>query len=117
MLPSLTDMQSADYWLEKGNELCNNGQGQEAVKAYENSLRLRPGENQTMDCSIVNDSGLCGIYRLDIGSGGNVWSLFANCDGTNTPQFQIYQDCTEAWAAFNASMSAPGSLLSVPSFL
>jgi hypothetical protein len=62
---------------------------------------ITPGESQITDCHIVDESGLCGIYRLDVGSGGFVWSLFANCDGTNTPQFPIFLDCTEAWQAFN----------------
>lgn len=63
--------------------------------------RLSPGENQVMDCFITNDAGLCGLYRVDVVSGGNVWTLFANCDGTDTPQFPIFFDCTEAWAAYN----------------
>ena len=62
---------------------------------------VSPGEQQTMDCSIKDDAGLCGLYRIDIASGGYGWSLFANCDGTNTPQFPIYYDCTDAWAAYN----------------
>lgn len=63
--------------------------------------RISPGEQQVMDCYIQREEGLCGIYRLDITSGGFIWSLFANCDGTDTPQFQIFNDCTQAWAAFN----------------
>lgn len=62
---------------------------------------LSPGENQTVDCSISDANGLCGLYRVDITSGGNLWNLFANCDGTNTPKFQIFHDCTEAWLAYN----------------
>jgi len=63
--------------------------------------RASPGEQQTMDCYISAESGLCGLYRMDIRSGGNVWQLFANCIGDNVPQFQIFSDCTQAWAAFN----------------
>src|SRR5204862_2491447 len=66
-------------------------------------------------CSINDELGLCGIYRVDMISGGNGWQLFSNCDGTNTPQFNIYMDCTEAWAAYDplpelaiANVSAAG---------
>ena len=62
---------------------------------------ISPGESQVMDCFIEDPAGLCGLYRVDITSGGFVWNLFANCDGTDTPQFEIYQDCTEAWEAYN----------------
>jgi hypothetical protein len=64
-------------------------------------VRITPGESQVMDCSITEESGLCGIYRLDVTSGGFIWSLFANCDGTDSPQFPIFLDCTEAWSAFD----------------
>jgi tetratricopeptide (TPR) repeat protein len=40
MLPSTSDMQSAGYWLEKGNELCNSGQAEEALKAYDQALGI-----------------------------------------------------------------------------
>jgi hypothetical protein len=62
---------------------------------------LGPGESQTVDCYISDPNGLCGLYRVDITSGGNLWNLFANCDGTNTPRFIIFHDCAEAWAAYN----------------
>ncbi|MEM7244815.1 MAG: hypothetical protein AAF533_05695 [Acidobacteriota bacterium] len=62
---------------------------------------VTPGDRQTMDCFIQDDSGLCGLYRVDITSGGYVWELYANCDGAATEEFPIYFDCTEAWAAFN----------------
>lgn len=65
------------------------------------ATRMSPGEEQVMDCYINDDTGLCGLYRVDVVSGGNVWRLFANCDGTNTPQFPIFFDCTEAWSAYN----------------
>ncbi|MEM7244816.1 MAG: hypothetical protein AAF533_05700 [Acidobacteriota bacterium] len=60
---------------------------------------ISPGERQVMDCFISDESGLCGLYRVDISSGGFGWSLFANCDGTATPSFPIFFDCTEAWTA------------------
>ncbi len=63
--------------------------------------RVSPGDLQIMDCWIQNDAGLCGLYRVEVISGGNVWSLFANCDGTGTPLFPIFFDCTEAWTAYN----------------
>jgi hypothetical protein len=62
---------------------------------------VSPGEVQTMDCFISQDTGLCGLYRVRITSGGFGWSLFANCNGANTPQFQLFHDCTAAWTAYN----------------
>jgi len=38
MIPSSAE--SASYWLEKGNELCNSGQGEEAIKAYDHALSI-----------------------------------------------------------------------------
>lgn len=40
MIPSAGETNSAAYWLGKGNELCNFGQLDEAVKAYEHALSL-----------------------------------------------------------------------------
>ena len=40
VIPSAGEMQSAGFWLEKGNELCNSGQGEEAAKAYDHALRI-----------------------------------------------------------------------------
>jgi len=63
--------------------------------------RLSPGEYQTMDCYVAAPTGLCGLYRIDVDSGGYVWDLFANCEGSATPQFRIFFDCAEALTAFN----------------
>lgn len=40
MMPSASETQSADFWLEKGNELGNSGQGEEAIKAYDQALGI-----------------------------------------------------------------------------
>ena len=40
VIPSAGEMQSAGFWLEKGNELCNSGQGEEAAKAYDHALSI-----------------------------------------------------------------------------
>jgi tetratricopeptide (TPR) repeat protein len=40
MIPSVGDVQSASFWLEKGNGLCNSGQLDEALKAYEHALKI-----------------------------------------------------------------------------
>jgi tetratricopeptide (TPR) repeat protein len=40
MIPSAGATQNAGYWLEKGNELCNGGQPDEAIKAYEHALSI-----------------------------------------------------------------------------
>lgn len=42
MIPSAGETQKAGYWLEKGNELCNSGQGEEAIKAYYHALGIDP---------------------------------------------------------------------------
>lgn len=63
--------------------------------------RVSPGELQTMDCYVESPAGLCGLYRIDVRSGGFEWKLFANCDGSPAPQFQIFFDCAEALAQFN----------------
>lgn len=62
--------------------------------------RASPGEMQVMDCSVSAPGGLCGLYRVDIESGGFEWDLFANCDGSTTPGFEIFFDCNDALAAF-----------------
>jgi hypothetical protein len=61
---------------------------------------LSPGEGQGIDCRVEGDPELCGIYRIDVVSGGFRWNLFANCTGNISPHFQIYTDCEDAWAAF-----------------
>jgi tetratricopeptide (TPR) repeat protein len=39
MIPS-DSANSASFWLDKGNELCNSGQMDEALKAYEKALSI-----------------------------------------------------------------------------
>lgn len=39
MIPS-DSAKSASFWLDKGNELCNSGQMDEALKAYEKALNI-----------------------------------------------------------------------------
>jgi len=82
--------------------------------------RVSPGEMQTMDCAVSSPFGLCGVYRVDIESGGFEWALYANCDGSAAPQFQIFFDCSEAFAAFDprpelalANLAANGSCPSI----
>jgi tetratricopeptide (TPR) repeat protein len=40
MLPSASDVGSAKYWFEKGNELCNSNMPDEAIKAYDHALGI-----------------------------------------------------------------------------
>jgi tetratricopeptide (TPR) repeat protein len=40
MIPSSSETQSAAFWLEKGNQLCNSGMGEEAIKAYDHALGI-----------------------------------------------------------------------------
>jgi hypothetical protein len=63
-------------------------------------LPVSPGERQLMNCSIRSDAGLCGIYRVEIEGGGRYWQLFANCDGTASERFQIFDRCEPACLAF-----------------
>lgn len=63
-------------------------------------LPVSPGEEQLMDCAIRSDEGLCGIYRIEIESGGFYWKLLANCDGSLLPGFRIFDRCRDACAAF-----------------
>lgn len=43
MIPSLGETESPSYWLEKGNELCNSGQMEEALMAYNHALLIDGG--------------------------------------------------------------------------
>jgi hypothetical protein len=40
MITSASETQSASFWLEKGNELCNSGLCEEALKAYDQALSI-----------------------------------------------------------------------------
>src|SRR5512137_1603748 len=40
MIPSVGDTKSGKFWLDKGNELCNDGQLEEAIKAYDLALSI-----------------------------------------------------------------------------
>ncbi|MFC2171226.1 hypothetical protein ACFLU6_01185 [Acidobacteriota bacterium] len=59
-----------------------------------------PGNDMVMDVSFGADPALCGVYIIRFTSwAGCWWELFANCDGTNSPQFDVYDDFCEAQAA------------------
>ena len=58
--------------------------------------------NKTTDIWFQRIEGLCGIYRVEfINHSGNVWDLFANCSGTNTPQFFIHDNLCAALSDYN----------------
>jgi tetratricopeptide (TPR) repeat protein len=40
MLPSVGETNSAGFWFEKGNELCNSGLLEESLKAYDHALSI-----------------------------------------------------------------------------
>ena len=40
MIPSVGDTSSASFWFDKGNELCNSGMPDEALKAYDHALSI-----------------------------------------------------------------------------
>ncbi len=65
------------------------------------TLPVSPGEAQLMDCTLRADEGLCGVFRVEVESGGFFWKLLANCDGSLNPRFQIFDRCRDACAAFN----------------
>lgn len=68
-----------------------------------------PGHEETNTDVILRGSpALCGVYRIDIVSGGFDWFLSANCTGIvpDDPaeiaqNFDIYQNCADALAAFD----------------
>ena len=64
-------------------------------------LPVSPGDGQDMDCWIESAEGLCGVYRVEIESGGWYWRLASNCDGSRTERFDIFDRCTQACAAWN----------------
>ncbi|MEM7247872.1 MAG: hypothetical protein AAF533_21220 [Acidobacteriota bacterium] len=61
-----------------------------------------PGNERIMDVSFLGSPTLCGVYILEFNSwAGCIWDLFANCDGTGTEQFDIYDDECVANASVN----------------
>lgn len=45
---------------------------------------------------------VCGVYRIELADwGGYYWDLFANCDGSNTPGFTIYDNVCDALDAYD----------------
>jgi hypothetical protein len=64
-------------------------------------LDISPGDRQTVDCQVQSPVGLCGVYRVEIESGGWFWKLFANCDGGPNEEFRVYDKCLDACLAFN----------------
>lgn len=62
-----------------------------------------PAHEQTVtDVVLKGKPGLCGVFRLDITSGGFDWYLFANCTGLDQGRFDIYSRCEDALNAFDA---------------
>lgn len=62
----------------------------------------QPAHEKTVtDVVLKGKPGLCGVFRLDIVSGGNIWELFANCTGARQASFDIYTRCEDALAAFD----------------
>lgn len=58
-------------------------------------------ELQNTDVVLDGPNGLCGVFRVEVDSGGCVWDLFANCDGSSTPGFRIFHNCVDALRAWN----------------
>jgi hypothetical protein len=60
------------------------------------------GNEQTIDISFSRPTGLCGVYRLEFPlHSGFIWDLYANCTGTNTAGFPIYDSLCGALDAFD----------------
>lgn len=53
MIPSAKDAEYAEFWLKKGNELCNCGESEEALKAYDHALKT---DDKLIDA--LNNKGL-----------------------------------------------------------
>ncbi|MEM7244555.1 MAG: hypothetical protein AAF533_04390 [Acidobacteriota bacterium] len=61
-----------------------------------------PGNEAVLDVSWVGVPALCGVYVLEFEAmGGCIWDLLANCDGSFTEQFDIFDSFCEAEAAAN----------------
>ena len=65
-------------------------------------------EEQSTDVVLHGGPALCGVFRIDIVAGGYHWFLSANCNGIvpDDPaeierNFNIYQNCSDALAAFD----------------
>jgi hypothetical protein len=57
--------------------------------------------NVTTTVYFYGSPNVCGVYRVEFRDwGGNIWSLFANCTGTNDPGFYIYDNYPEASTSF-----------------
>ena len=84
---------------EMGEQVCWNavycdGQG--------SNMPGGPGDAVVMDVSFQGNPTLCGVYIIEFKSwAGCIWDLFANCDGSGTEQFDIYDDLCEAMEATN----------------
>lgn len=54
------------------------------------------------DIHFYGSPTVCGVYRLEFFHwGGHVWDLFANCTGTGTPGFKLYDTYCEALVNYN----------------
>ncbi|OGL48984.1 MAG: hypothetical protein A2161_06515 [Candidatus Schekmanbacteria bacterium RBG_13_48_7] len=58
--------------------------------------------NEMTDIFFSGAPTVCGVYRVEfIDWGGFIWELFANCDGTRTPVFMIYDNYDTAVSSFH----------------
>ncbi len=60
----------------------------------------RVTEEQVIDVILFGTPTLTGVYRLEILSGGLEWQLYTNCDGSDVPQYAIYDTCAAALADY-----------------
>jgi hypothetical protein len=63
-------------------------------------IDVSPGDAQVVDCHVEAADSLCGIYRIEITSGGWYWKFSANCDGEPLEQFPLYDRCFDACQAW-----------------
>jgi len=68
---------------------------------WQDCLGTDPRWNDTTtDISFSDPVATCGVYRLELYDwGGNIWSLFANCDGSADPGFWIFDNLDDARAS------------------
>ena len=86
-------------FFETGTEVCWMAEDCDGGGA---NLPGGPGDARTMDVRFTAEPALCGVFIARFRSwAGCIWDLFANCDGTNTEQFFIFDDFCEAEDAYD----------------
>lgn len=95
--------QATEPFREDGTEISWSA---EDCDPFDGATTGGPGNFTLMDVWFTGEddtlpgSSLCGVYTVQFESwAGCGWELFANCDGTSTPRFLIFDDACQAEAA------------------